>query len=183
MVAVAGPPDAHVLEALLHDAERIIDHQIRAIEELDDKSEHMIGLGVALLAGGLSLATFTVSEGSLDPGPFFLGGMVVAGAANLVALGSFLVSYIGFPRDSEAGTGPSLDWIHSKSCDRDWTYQSHLLSLLSANGYPAYSRVNLGRIEHSMRARRNGLLALAVAVPLYTVASAQILVKAMRVMP
>ena len=167
-----------LLAVLLHDAERVIDHQVQAVEELDDKSEHMIGLAVALLAGGLSLATFATSRANSHPDAWFFWMLLGAGALNLVAIVAFLESYVGFRHGVEVHVGPSLTWIQAKAQDRTWSVPSHYLSLLSDNGYPAYYKFNLARMLHSAGARRFGLLTLAGSVLLYTVAFVYLLVLA-----
>lgn len=168
--------DPALLEALLHDAERVIDHQVQAVEELDDKSEHMIGLAVALLGGGLSLALFAVSRNNIHPNVWFFWMLLGAGAVNLVAIVAFLESYIGFRRGVEVHVGPSLSWIQAKAQDETWGVPSHYLSLLSDEGYPAYYKFNLAKMLHSAGARRFGLFTLAGAVLLYTVALVYLLV-------
>lgn len=101
-------PDAPTLALLVHDAERVIDHQIQAIEELDDKSEHMISLAVALLAAGVSLATIVVTANGAKPHFGFFWVLLAGGLVNLVAIMAFLESYIGFRGGVEVHRGPSL---------------------------------------------------------------------------
>jgi hypothetical protein len=173
-------PDSGLLAILLHDAERVVDHQVKAMEELDDKSEHMVGLGVAMLAGSLSIATFLVGKESAPrPDWTFLWRLGAAGAANILAILAFLESYVGFRHGTEVVVGPSLDWVAQKSQDRDWNTASHLSSLLSPDGYPAYARFNRANLRRSAAARRAGLLALAGAVVLYAGALIDIMAKAM----
>lgn len=171
-------PSPALLGVLLHDAERVIDHQIQAVEELDDKSEHMIGLAVALLAGGLSLALFAVSRDHIHPDAWFYWMLLGAGVVNLVGIVAFLESYIGFRRGVEVHVGPSLAWIQTKAQDNTWGVSSHYLSLLSDEGYPAYYKFNLAKMLHSAGARRFGLLTLAGSVLLYTVALVYLLAQA-----
>ena len=169
-------PDPLLLAALLGEAERVIDHQAKAMEELDDKSEHMVGLGVALLAGGLSIATFLIGKDSA-PRPdwtFFLL-LCAAGAANLAAILAFLESYVGFRHGAQVAVGPSLDWLQTRSLDPTWSLPSHRLSLLSQDGYPAYAQANAETMAHSARARRIGLFLLAAALLLYLAALVEIL--------
>lgn len=54
------------LREMLREMERVIDHQIRALEEQDDKSEQLIRLVIAALAGGIALGSFLV-RGSPKP--------------------------------------------------------------------------------------------------------------------
>jgi hypothetical protein len=171
-------PDATLLSALLHDAERVIDHQVRAMEELDDKSEHMLGLGVGALAGGLGLATVAAGKESLQPDWLFFWSVVAGGLLNMAAILAFLESYLGIRDGGSLWVGPSLDWVREKSVDPTWSLASHRLSLLSADGYASYYRFNRERQQRSARWRARGLAGLALATVCYTVALVQILAQA-----
>jgi hypothetical protein len=115
-------PQERLLAALVRDAERVIDHQVKAMEELDDESEHMLGLGVALLAGGLSIATFLVGGGSAPhPGWAFFCLLCAAGATNIVAILAFLESYVGFQHGTRLAVGPSIEWLRAKANDPTWS--------------------------------------------------------------
>lgn len=172
-------PREHILAALVRDAERVIDHQVQAMEELDDKSEHMLGLGVALLAGGVSIATFLAGrESAPRPDWTFFCLLCAGGTTNIAAILAFLESYVGFRHGTRLAVGPSLEWIQAKANDPDWSLPSHRLSLLSEEGYPTYARVNSIKMAHSARARRLGLASVAAAVILYFAALADILAEA-----
>lgn len=164
-----GEESVRRLAEMLREAERALDHQVRALEEQDDKSEQLITLGVAAIGGGLALALIALREPSRPGG---LPGPVLFGAAslfNLVAIAMFLNSYIGFFRHVEAHVGPSLDWLKDKSNDPEWSLANHYVSLLSDTAN--YAKHNLARMLHSTRWRRRGLYWLSASISGYLAAS------------
>lgn len=148
------------LRELLREAERVIDHQIRALGDLDRKSEQMITLGVAALGGGLAIGLLLVREASGPVGPFVV--ILLAALANLVALAMFVNAYVGAPRPSEAHVGPSLNWLQQKANDPDWTGERHYISVLA--DHATYGGHNLGMMKHAARWRRQGLAWLGGAL-------------------
>ena len=50
-------------------AERLLDHQIRAAEDLDDKAEQMIRLAIATMAGAITIAVVVGQEPAIDADP------------------------------------------------------------------------------------------------------------------
>lgn len=157
-----------LLAVMLQDAQRVIDHEVRAIEESDDKTEHLIGLGVAALAGGLGLASLVAGRQEIVLGWGFFAAIGAGGMLNLASLGMFLASYVGLKGNRAAIVGPSLEWLQEKSLQLGWNVQSHYLSLLSQDGLPAYSRSNLARLASAAKLRRHGLYLLSASVAGYT---------------
>lgn len=94
---------------MLRESERTLDHQVRAMEELDDKSEHMLTLGVAAIGGGVTLASLAVVNIPASIDRSFIVGILVAGILNLGSLLLFAGSYIGFKRHTEVHIGPRLE--------------------------------------------------------------------------
>lgn len=158
---------------MLRESERTIDQQVRAMEELDDKSEHMLTLGVAALGGGAALATFAIANARLSVDAVFLAGVFIAGSLNLLALLLLSASYIGFRQHIERHVGPRLAWIAEKSNDATWRLLDHYLSLVM--DYPSYEDWNAKRMAASAKKRRYGLNALLLAVLAYGLAFAYIL--------
>lgn len=55
-----------LLAEMLREAERVVDRTFRMAEETDDKTEQMMAMGIASLAGGLALASLAAGAERLD---------------------------------------------------------------------------------------------------------------------
>lgn len=96
---------------LREEGKRVLDHQAVAMEQLDAKTQHTLGLAVAALAGAIALLTFTADRLAGRVGAPFVVLFGAAGAVNLAAIGVLLASYVGYRRQTEIAVGPSLDWL------------------------------------------------------------------------
>lgn len=143
---------------MLREAERVIDHQVRALEELDDKSEQMITVTIAALAGGVAMGLLLAQESLGLSSPAATLSLGLAGALNLLALGMFLFAYLGGTAHTEVEVGPSIRWLVEKSNDETWDEPTHLVSAIS--GFTEYDRHNIERMAHATDWRRRGLLVL-----------------------
>jgi hypothetical protein len=156
-------------------AERLIDHQVRAAEELDDKAEHMIKVAIATLGGALTVALFVGQEPEIDAtrssALFFGVGLLL----NLAAVVSFIDSYIGFRRPLELYPAPDIGWLNEKRSTVGWNLEVHLESLLSS--YANYSESNVTKMEQSAQKRRAGLYILMTCVATYVLAIAFIVAR------
>jgi hypothetical protein len=151
-----------LLREMVREAERLVDHQLQAMEELDNKSEQMIKLSVALLAGGAALAGFTIRHLVAYAGGAFLAALGVAATLNGTAIVSFVASYVGLRHQTDAHVGPHPRWLKQKPVDEGWTLALHVGSLIQ--GYADYSDHNVGRMRTSARRRVRGLALLAAAL-------------------
>lgn len=153
-------------------AERLVDHQVRAAEELDDKAEQMIRLAMVTMAGAMSVALFVGQEPDIQADAVSAVIYAVGLSANLLAAFLFIHSYVGIGRPIELYPAPSVEWLEAKRDDADWTFHDHLASLISS--YAEYSRANVARMTNSAGRRSRGLVWLFAAVLLYSTATALI---------
>lgn len=168
-------PDANddLLREMLREAERDIDHQIRAIEEEDDKTEQSLALAVAVLAGALALASLVAGQGRIDR-PFLLA--TAGGAAlNILALLRLLDAYAGLRQTRSVHVGPRLDWLAEKVRDSGWGFADHLSSLIA--DYANYHAHNAEVHRDLWRERRRALKTLVAAILAYAIAAFYILSK------
>lgn len=151
---------------MLREQERVIDHQVRAIEELDDKSEHMLRLSIAALAGALTLASFLLRGPGQVP-PLVLLPFGSAAALNLCALVFLVDAYVGFRHHAEAHVGSDPAWVAERAGDPAWTLEQHMLTLIQDS--PGFSAHNIQVMERATHRRRLGVYSLLVALVLYVV--------------
>ncbi|MEA3200397.1 MAG: hypothetical protein QOE90_1825 [Thermoplasmata archaeon] len=105
-------PARAVLE-ILREAERVLDHQIRSLEELDDKIEQMLALGVGSLAGAFALAAFIASR---EPRWAGYAAALASGALwNCAAVFYFARGYGIVDREVQAKVGPSTGWLAAQA--------------------------------------------------------------------
>lgn len=155
--SVADP----VLPLMLDEARRVLDHQVRAIEELDDKTEHMLTLTVSSLGGTLLLAGVVVERAGAGARATFTA-IAVGAVFHLLAAGFLLNGYLGVGRKTEIAVGADVAWIAGKANDPSWTEERHLVSLLMT--YPHFAARNTRRMRDSNRARATALAFLGVGV-------------------
>lgn len=165
-VADAGEEgeDGRFLAEALRIAERILDHQARAIERLDEKSQNAITLGVAALGGGLALGSLvTTRDPAMDV--IFEALFAGAGALNLAALLLLLDAYTGLRSQRFFRYGVSIAWMAS--------YESFSVGKLHRSLLATLHEITVGN-HHTMRLitrrRRQGLGGLMGAVALYAFA-------------
>lgn len=163
--SVPLPERVEVLAELLRQAERVIEQQAQAREQLDSKTQEIMAIGLAALGGGVALATFVAEKLVGAPVWPVMGALAAAGLLNLVALGLFIAAYIGFADQVELAIGPDLEWVRQKAEDPSWTREETLLNLIIAT--PQYAAFNRASGEEAARQRRWGILILGLAVIAY----------------
>lgn len=135
-----GGDEAGLLAEMVREAERVIDHQVSVLKELERKSDRVTTTAQGLLAGAVILITFVTARVPTRADLPFLVLFSLAGLVNAVALLRSLDSFIG-PRHHEAvSVGPSVDWIHRRSQERGWDAADHRLSVV--RGLAEYERDN-----------------------------------------
>lgn len=149
-----------LLPEMLRESERVVDQQMKVLEELDDKSEQLLALGLATLGGSLAVATLAVGEAGLASLARSL--LVAAALTNLAALVCFLHPYVGLFRRSDAFAGPAPGWLRQKANDAEWSADRHLVALVGS--YADWYEHNAALIAHHRASHRLGLLLLMVAV-------------------
>lgn len=165
-----------LLAEMLREAERVVDRTFRMAEETDDKTEQMMAMGIASLAGGLALASLAAGAERLDGTG--LGLLILAGSVNLLAVHRFLEAYVGLPRSTSLSLAPHPDWLREKAEDADWTAGAHLFALL--HQHAAGVRANLKAIEMVVRRRRDGARLLLGSIGLFAIAAFYILGRTVR---
>lgn len=165
-----------LLGEMLREAERAIDHQVHAVERLDSKSQQLLNLGVAALAGGLAIATLTTQIPDKATGTLLLFALLLAGLLNILALLFFFEAYVGLRHHPELHVGPQLEWLKAKSLDPYWRPIDHFTSILG--DYARYYSWNARQIARSAARRRWGLQALAGGLLLYVAAMSYIVAEA-----
>ncbi len=153
-------------------AERLLDHQIRAAEELDDKAEQMIRLAIATMAGAITVALFVGQEPAIDADPLAAIIFGVGLVANLLAAFLFVHAYVGVGRPVELYPSVSAQWLLEKKQDDTWTVEDHLSSLVTS--YAAYAESNVKKMERSAGRRTRGLFCLLAGIMVESVAIALI---------
>lgn len=158
--------DVRLLREMVRESERLIDHQLQAMEQLDDKAEHMVGLSVALLAGGVALVGFMIQNLPDRIGFWFALGVSCGVILNLGSIASFLRSYVGIAPHTELHVTPHPTWMLEKVHDEQWSLWRHLGSLVRS--YAKYSDVNVAKMRASGIYRAHGTALLALATTFYS---------------
>lgn len=138
---VPAPERARGLAELQRQAERVLDHEVTARERMDAKTQHLMGVGLATLAGGVALATFAAERlpGKVAGG--FVAAVGFAALANLAAMGLLTASYVGFRGHAEVAVGPGLDGLAEKAQDPSWTREETYVNVLvAAQSFSRYNR-------------------------------------------
>lgn len=169
--ALMAGDDEPVLPEVLRQLERLIDHQARALEEQDDRTEQALTLSVAILGGALALASLVRSSAVLD-GAFLalLGGSAVL---NIAALAGFLRAYLGVPK--AVSVGPDPHWMSGKANDADWRMPDLLLSVVTDD--PDYYAANGVILRRVAKEQLRGASLLVASLGGYAMATFYILGK------
>ncbi|SRR5581483_2906540 len=144
---------------MLREAERTLDTQLRAAEELDDKTEQMLTLAVSTLGGEVAILAYVAERHDLGL-PVRAAFGCALGAAFFAVL-AFLDAYLGIRRRGQVQAGPNLARLAEVANDPSWSRERHLLSVL--RGYALYFEGNARIMMHASRSRQVGLAALAVS--------------------
>ena len=162
-----------VLE-MLREAERVLDHQVRALESQDHKTSQMMPLEIGMLGAALALRTFAAQSRVADV-PFAIL-LTVSAVANLGALVFLLDAYIGLSSRRYVHVGPRLGWLAEKVLEDEWTMEDHCASLLADfRDYFTHNKLVFARVAE---VRRHSFVALFVALGGYLVSAAYILSRA-----
>lgn len=154
-----------MLREMVREAERAIDHQVRALENLDGKGAQTVTAAQAALAGAVALVAFVIGQA---PGPVEPLTMVLfaAGAvANVVALVAQMGSARGRTVHDQVRVAPHHAWIEEKAKEQAWELERHLLSVLE--GLARYAEGNLALMEIAARRRLHAQRALSMGLGLY----------------
>lgn len=160
--------DAPILAELARESERIIDLQVRAFERAEDKSDRLMGLGMVVLAGGLSLGAFA-SGGSLAWREAIALGLVAAGAGlNMAALVLFLRASPGLLEHHDVRLGPAPSALARRAGNETWVladpYQVYIDAMAQCH------IENLANLARAVLGRHRGLRLVLCAVGAYSLA-------------
>lgn len=162
-------------EEVLRQLERLLDHEVRTIEEIDDKLELLLGFHLAVIGGGIALARNlaaapTNSLGASPP-PVVLallaGGTLVLGVSFLLLLRGYLGWSPGTGPDTVSGPSPAA--LVAARRDSRVTFADLLEGLIY--GYQAYIDELEDTFRTSVAYRRMGLAASFTGLGLYTAAT------------
>ncbi len=165
--------DVELLREMVREWERLIDHPVQAMAELNDKAEQMIKLAVALLAAGITLAGYVIQTLPDLVEPWFGVGILAGIVLNLSSIAQFLRAYAGAGPHGELHIGPHPAWMMDKTKESDWTLYRHLGSIVRS--YGKYSDVNVGKMRDSAVRRTTGLAVMALAATAYAASMSFIL--------
>lgn len=149
-------------EEVLHQLERLLDHEVRAIEEADDQFELLAVLDLAVIGGGIALVrSLLTSAGAVVALPIGVVVLLVLGFG--LACAAFVVvmeDYLGWTARSapDVEVGPSPDHLVAWSQDAATPSQELRLGLIE--GYRGYVLGIEGMLESKTSARRVALYAL-----------------------
>lgn len=155
---MSEPPD--VLTLIRRDAERIVDHQIRAAEELDRKLEHLSTLGVASTGGGFALGGFIATQGGGAPLFVLLGVGVLL---NVAAIAFFMRGYGALRESVELGAGPDPTWLAAKAVEEGWNGDRHQKSVIRGLAQAFEENRQTGAFVSNQRKKGARLLLSGVA--------------------
>lgn len=143
---------------MLRECELGLQQQIEIMKELDDKTEQMVTLGVAILGAEVAGTALLLRE-SRSGAAWFLAAAVALGIMGLLVL---VDAYVGWSRAGRAATGPSLAWIAEKAQDPEWTEARHLAATIGA--YPSFAATNEVDLRRRVIAHRRSVGCLLASV-------------------
>lgn len=153
---------------MVREAERVIDGQLKAIEELDDKGENMIRLAVLGAILGLTMGSLTASNFH-DKGVLAIWAIAIIGAGVVAALASLYVlvhSYASLGGERNAGGNPDVTDLPRRHRTKNMDLEIHFDGLL--DGYAEAFQKNVCLMKTMTWWRRAGTKVLAYgAIPLY----------------
>lgn len=163
--AVADAEDVEPLAEILREAERVLDHQVQFLGELDDKVGQTLSLAVGLLMAASTLAAFLSDRA--HPWRLYALGLCAGGLWNLAAALHLARACGLVDREVEARVGPDPGWLVERAHDPDWPPRRHDLQVLGAvhNSIEANDRMAAFVSE----ARAKGLRWLLAALMAYAV--------------
>ncbi|MFA5861553.1 MAG: hypothetical protein WDA16_07645 [Candidatus Thermoplasmatota archaeon] len=169
---MTGSPDA-LLREMLREAELVLAQQLHVLDEVDDKSEQLLTLSVAVAGAGLALFAFVADRSRTALPGAFLFAWAGAFIIDLLAAASFLGAYVGVGSGKTRDIGPHPRWLAQKANDSTWLEIDHLVSLLA--NYPSYVENNRRIMAASRRATVSGLVLLFMSVFAYAAAAFYVL--------
>lgn len=165
-----------LLAEMVREAERVIDHQVSELKELDTKSAHVTTTAQALLAGAVILITFVTGQTPDRVDAVFLAIFTLAATINAVSLTRSLDALSGVRAPETVSLGPSPAWLAERSVEGDRGIPEHLRAVL--RGLSSYEKANVKVMRQKADKRILTLRLLSAAVALYTTSLFYILLEA-----
>lgn len=163
---MASQPDDFLAEAV-REAERVQDLELGAMTEWDNRTQTLITLASAALAGGFALGAFL--GGTLCASDRLLLLLpAIGGVASLIAMVLFVQSYTGIWSKHIYYATPSTKDLLNKAKDDSWSLDHHRSAFLLAAAKASTKNDEL--LNTAGRFRRYGLIALVVAAGSYSIA-------------
>lgn len=162
-----------LLREMLREVERIVDHQVQALSELNAMSAQAATAAQAILAGGIVLVSIVASQflDHVDIG--FLALFTAGSIVNIHALMYLLAAYKGPGRYELVETGPEPLWVESKAGDARWGWNEHIRSVIG--GLTESARRNLLLMKRKAAKRHGGIRLLGIALALYAASLMEVL--------
>lgn len=159
----AAPNRVALLGEILREAERVLDHQVRALDTLDDKVEQMLTLSVGVLLGAFALAAFLAERA--NPWRAYAAALAAGGLWNVTAVVRFARAYGVVDREIEAQVGPDSYWLVERAQDTTWAAEAHAAQVLGAIHNSIEANGEMAAFVSQERAR--GMRWLLAALTLY----------------
>lgn len=154
------PVRTELLREMVRESERVIDGQLKAIEELDDKGEAAIRVAVLALVFGFSMGAFVVQTNE-TPWILRFWTIMVVGTGiilNLVALALIVHSYSSLSGRRDAQTTPDITALPKRHKTPLMDLEIHFEGLIE--GYGNAQKANHAHMETVTKWRRIGLRTL-----------------------
>ncbi len=152
--------DLPAVVELVRQGERVLDHQIRASEEQDAKSRHLLTLTAAILVVGAAIGGLAITDA--DPNVEQHRKIPFAGLLGLglyfggIAFFLFARAYVGpeTKRAIEWGVGWDMDTLGQAADDGDIPAEIHRATLV---GLPKWYGQNAEHQKESAKRRKKGM--------------------------
>src|ERR1051325_3389938 len=157
---------------MLREAERVLDHEVQAIEQLDAKTSQALTLAIS----GITLLVVLGTLAGTNVSRSFLALLALAGLANAAAVHALIRAYHSLPSRAEVSVGPSPAWL-ADALTVARSLREPMDSFLL--GYRDYHSNNQAFIADMKRSRTVGVKLLVASALLYGGCALRLAVAAM----
>lgn len=160
-------------DIVLHQMERLLDHQVRALDALGGRTGILLGLAIVLIAGGIALLNAVLDgvPGPLDIRVHIVLLVIVIGVfATAASVLLFLQASVGLTRRSgrRFESAPEPGMLVAMALDPDWSADAVTYSLLRS--YRRYAASLDGELARVSGLHRSAVLGLLGALWAYAIA-------------
>lgn len=164
---------SELLLEIQRQSERVIDHQLRASEELDRKLEHLSTLGVASVGGGFAIGAFLTTQA--EPSAVQFAPLLVGVLLNVVAIAYFMRGYGSLKESIEIGAGPDPSWLAEKAREPGQPMGSHVLVVI--RGLAQAFEENRQVVAFVSAQRKKGARLLLGGVGFYVITASVVVIR------